>query len=412
MPLIRGRTPPRRLRPGLAVWLILGGLAAGNAAAHDRSQSFSHWQVDGSSLRGEFTIDARRATLLLADAVDPNLALPRLLPLHLHDTVSLQQGPTPCILATPRPLPASPGWLRTALHFECPAALSEQAARLQIDALFRYAATHLHLLRITASGTADDVDRQQLLSPGNNRVHIGGPTTHPAERPSLLWFGAVHVASGLDHVAFLAALLLLVSGWRQRLWTITGFTLGHSLTLSLATLGLIRPDIASLEALIAWSIVVTTLQAARLRSWLSTSMLRRLFAAMACLGGLLWWLDSLAMSAWTWLAATLLLLWTWRHASSSRYGEWPLASAFGLIHGAGFAGALVAAELPPGQLAGALLRFNLGVEIGQLALLGVMVLATGLIRRWFATRTELAAQCSAAVLLALGAYWFALRAVA
>ena len=79
-------------------------------------------------------------------------------------------------------------------------------------------------------------------------------------------FGFEHILIGLDHIAFLLTLLLLPASWRQRLWIVTGFTLGHSVTLSLSTLGLISPDIQFTEALIGLSIALVAIENVTMRS--------------------------------------------------------------------------------------------------------------------------------------------------
>src|SRR5690606_11823998 len=80
-----------------------------------------------------------------------------------------------------------------------------------------------------------------------------------------LLLGIEHIAGGLDHLAFVLGLVLLVRGRRALLWTITAFTVGHSVTLSLATLGFVDAPTALVEALIAASIVVVALEVAHLR---------------------------------------------------------------------------------------------------------------------------------------------------
>ena len=380
------------------------------AHAHDRSQSFSHWQIDDRTLRGEFTIDARRATLLLAEAPVTAGSLAELLAAHLGATVILRQDGDICPAPRPvQPLPAAAGWLRASLEFRCPSALSEQAPQLRIGALFRYAATHLHLV---SWRDATGQHRERILSPQNDHLNLSGDTHSPGGFGALLWHGATHVMSGADHVAFLAALLLLVAGWRARLITITGFTLGHSLTLGLAAVGLITPAGATVEALIALSVALAALQAARQRGWLTPAVLAAggatwlMLAAGLMLGG------QSALSGWTWLAGGLMGLWLLRDPRSGGHSEGGLAAGFGLLHGAGFAGALNFAGLPSDALLSSLLAFNLGVELGQILLLILMLLAAGILRRLPGIDSAAATAASIALLCGAGSYWFALRAVA
>lgn len=150
--------------------------------------------------------------------------------------------------------------------------------------------------------------------------------------------GVEHIAGGLDHLLFVLGLVLLVGGGRRLLWTVTAFTLGHSVTLALAALGLVSVPQAPVEVLIAFSIY-----------WLAVELARRLRRAPGNVPGETSWMER-------------------------RPGL--VAGGFGLFHGLGFAGALTEAGLPPGDIPTALFAFNLGIEAGQLAFVA-LVLAVG-----------------------------------
>lgn len=153
-----------------------------------------------------------------------------------------------------------------------------------------------------------------------------------------LALGVEHILGGIDHLMFVICLLFLVGFNRQLLWTITAFTVAHSITLGLSALDLLSLRSPPVEATIALSIVLAASEALRPQ----TTATRR----------------------------------------------WPAAVAFvfGLVHGLGFAGALREIGLPDNHLLVALLSFNVGVEAGQLM---VVVLAWGL---WLALRNTAIAQ--------------------
>ncbi|MCW5891187.1 MAG: HupE/UreJ family protein [bacterium] len=140
--------------------------------------------------------------------------------------------------------------------------------------------------------------------------------------------GVRHILSGPDHLLFVFGLVLLGGTLRRVAGTVTAFTLGHSVTLSLAALGLADVPAAPVEVLIALSVWVLALEVAR---------------PPARRG---------AIARWPWIAA----------------------GGFGLLHGLGFAAALREAGLPSGDVPLALVGFNGGVELGQLAFV-VAVLA-------------------------------------
>jgi hydrogenase/urease accessory protein HupE len=142
--------------------------------------------------------------------------------------------------------------------------------------------------------------------------------------------GVEHILLGIDHLLFVAALLLLVRGWRRLVATVTAFTVAHSLTLALATLGWLRVPGPPVEAAIALSIVF--------------------------------------------VAAEILHAGRGRPGAAARW-PWLVAFAFGLLHGLGFAGALAEIGLPQASIPLALLFFNLGVEAGQLLFVAALLVA-------------------------------------
>ena len=182
---------------------------------------------------------------------------------------------------------------------------------------------------------ADGRVAQAVLRGDASRYRIPAQPAAAAVLREYLAFGCDHILSGLDHLLFVLGLLFLVRGRRALLLTVSAFTLGHSVTLSLAALGLLRLPPAPVEALIALSIFVLALR----------------LAGRAPREG------------------------------SDGSAPWPMAALFGLLHGLGFAGALAEAGLPPGEVPLALFSFNLGIEAGQLAFIGGVLLLFALLRR-------------------------------
>lgn len=187
------------------------------------------------------------------------------------------------------------------------------------------------------------------------------------------WEGVWHIWIGFDHILFLLALLLPsvlrrgANGWEVApgfrpafiavLKIVTAFTAAHSITLSIATLGLVRLPARLVEATIAASVILAAL-----------NNLRPLFPDRA----------------------------------------WLVAFAFGLIHGFGFANVLTELGLPAGTLAAALVGFNVGVELGQLAIVLVFLpIAFCLRGSW--TYQKLTVQFGSAVIALLAATWMVER---
>jgi hydrogenase/urease accessory protein HupE len=184
--------------------------------------------------------------------------------------------------------------------------------------------------------TRDGAVSTSLVRPSQAWIEIAAARGPAAVAGAYLMHGVEHILFGFDHLLFVLALILIVRSGRVLLWTITAFTLAHSITLSLATLGVVEVPAPPVEAAIALSIVLLACEIIRLRRG-QTSLTAR----------------------WPWL----------------------VAFAFGLLHGLGFAGALTEIGLPQGDIPLALFAFNVGVEIGQLIFVAAVLGLLACIRR-------------------------------
>ena len=181
-----------------------------------------------------------------------------------------------------------------------------------------------------------------LLRPNSPSLDLDDPSPQVA---AYLWLGIEHLLFGIDHVLFVIGLVYLIPNRWGLVKTVTAFTLAHSITLALSVLDLVRVPQGPVEAVIALSIVF--------------------------------------------LARELLVP---PEQRSQITGErpWIMALIFGLLHGFGFAGALADIGLPRDQLAPALLLFNIGIEVGQLMIIGAL-LALLAATRWVGLRPPTAA---------------------
>jgi hydrogenase/urease accessory protein HupE len=178
--------------------------------------------------------------------------------------------------------------------------------------------------------------------------------------------GTVHIFTGADHILFVVALLLTAASLRSVLKIVTAFTVAHSITLSLTALAAIAPPARIVEPLIALSISVTAAENLRLMQ------------ARRAAG---------------------------EEAAPGRDLRMLCAFCFGLVHGCGFAGGLTEVGLSRGALALPLASFNLGVELGQCAIVAcVLPLVMLLGRRSPAKHRGLVTVCSC-VIGVVGAYW-------
>ncbi|MGW8368792.1 MAG: HupE/UreJ family protein, partial [Gammaproteobacteria bacterium] len=179
------------------------------------------------------------------------------------------------------------------------------------------------------------------------------------------WLGIEHILLGIDHLLFVLALLLLVNGVARLAWTITAFTLAHSITLAAATLDVVTVSPAAVEATIALSIL-----------FLATELARRNSDA------------------------------AYAHASTltARF-PWIVAFTFGLLHGFGFAGALREVGLPEQAIPLALLFFNVGVELGQLMFIAAVLMLGAVLRHLGHGVPYWAPRTTAYVIGSVAAFW-------
>jgi hydrogenase/urease accessory protein HupE len=189
------------------------------------------------------------------------------------------------------------------------------------------------LLRFTPR---DGATRTAVLPPAESQWTIPASPTASGVIGSYLRLGVQHILGGADHLLFVAGLLLVAGNLRRIVVAVSGFTLAHSVTLSLAALGFVHVPVPPTEAAIALSIL-----------FLAREVMLHDAASLA-----------------------------YRHPAL-------ISTTFGLLHGLGFAAALGEVGLPEREIPLALLSFNLGVEAGQLAFIIVVLGVVMLARRLF-----------------------------
>jgi hydrogenase/urease accessory protein HupE len=231
-----------------------------------------------------------------------------------------------------------------------------QVAAVELPLLDQLTPGHRHIARAAAGGQ----EAESVLFRGQAHLEVSATAV---VRPSFLSFvglGFEHILSGIDHLLFLFGLLLVGGRFRELTKVVTAFTVAHSLTLGATVLGLLAPSPRVVEPLIALSIAYVGVE--------------NLF-------------------------------------KPDPKKRWRLTFVFGLMHGFGFAGALAEISLPAAQKPLALLGFNAGVELGQLAVLALVLPALNYLSRaeWFARR---AVPVLSAIIVVPAMIWFVARLAA
>ena len=236
---------------------------------------------------------------------------------------------------------------------------AEPSGSTTIDTnLFPYDPLHQTFVNIYEEGSL----RQQLIfNAGTNEyVYYAGTTQGAlAVLGTFIPSGIHHIMIGPDHILFLVGLLLLGGTWLTLLRIVTAFTIGHSITLSLAALNVLSPPATIIEPAIALSIVFVG----------ADNLVRG---------------EGRDLRAW-------------------------VALVFGLVHGFGFANVLREFGLPREALGWSLFSFNFGVEVGQVAIVLVVASLLAAVRKRSAQMGARVAMAGSVVVIAAGAYWFVER---
>lgn len=392
------------MRSGVAALagVVVVGLA-GSAAAHERSASRSEVRVEPRGAEIEVTLAARDVERLNAEAPAESVAArdgervdAGVLAAYVAERLVVIGEGGRCAAGEVRSVPRAAGFVGLRWRVECgrPEALESR--------LFEEVATHhLHFARVREG----EAVRERVLAEGARAAELGGSWRRSWSAD--LWFGGRHVLGGADHLVFLLTLVLASRSLRAVVVTATGFSLGHTLTLVLAALGVLRPEVGLVEAAIGLSVVAGAAGGLRARAGLDppsaalAPLVLGLVAAtlVAGRGGA----GALGLAA-AGVAAGCALA---RRGEGSQVA---LAGAFGLVHGLGFAGALAEARLPAEALVRTLVGFNVGIELAQVAVAGSAWSLLGALERRSAVWHARAVRAALIVATAAGTGWTLARA--
>jgi hydrogenase/urease accessory protein HupE len=311
--------------------ILLGLLSTRAAAAHQIGLSRGQYTLHSETLEARLTFDADELGIPTRDA--PRALASREVHAAIqsriidHVGVRDRRGAA-CPGTLERLDPLDTGGVALIATYRCSDVLDSSS--IELGFWSELTPGHRHLANAGAQS-------EQLLY--RERAHLELAAAEPAPLSALAWIrlGVEHILGGYDHLLFLLALLLVTPGLRTLAATVSIFTLAHSVTLALSTLDLFAPPPSLVECAIALSIIYVGLENLTDR------------------------------------------------ASRPRHA---IVFGFGLIHGFGFAGALAELGLPAARTPGALLSFNVGVELGQLAVIALAYpVVRGLTRtRWFVPR--------------------------
>ncbi len=398
-------------RAALVVACAWFGLGAAPSFGHTLSESLSAWQVQDTAVQVQFTVPELEAKRLSASGKDvpPVADIGDYLAKKLHVETGGKACPT---TENAQPLSAVTGFFRFEFRFQCP---SENMV-LRSDAFYDLVPTHTNFAQVQNSAGEFF---EEILTDDHREVDLSGNDGEGDLASASFWkyieMGIMHIFTGIDHMSFMLGLVLISRRVRDLLIVVTGFTIGHSVTLALAVTGILRPDGQYIDALVAFTIAMIGAEN------IGDSTHKPIWVALG-MGGILF---LMAAGRWLGFGVTLPILllvggglfgasylMLTGHARDAARIRLVMTLVFGLIHGFGFAANLLEMHLPKERLAQLLVGFNVGVEIGQVTVvLLALLLARALMQVRLAVPRPLFTDVASSFLVAEGLYWFITRSM-
>ena len=404
------------MKPIHILAVLLLSIFGASVHAHDRSESFSEWTWHGNQVSYTFSVLQREATRIPSNK-QLKVGLDYQLSEYLAKQITVSTSDQVCAVEqATTALKSREGFLHVEGSFRC---AGTEAPTIVINSFFDLITTHTHYAKVRHQGQVEeflltrDRRKQTFAAPGApHEISPGGWQVFT----QYLEIGSKHILAGADHLAFLFGLILLASGWREMAWLITGFTLGHSISLALAVLGVAVPNGVMVEALIGFTIALVAIEAAgersgqlsRISTWLFILCLLLLLPVWRA--NLQWELVIGTLGAGIFSLCYLRLV-----SQVNKRGAYRLlvTTTFGLIHGFGFAGGLLEMDFPAAEIAFVLLGFNLGVELGQLMVLATAVTLILVMNRFVTLHwRQRLSNATVTGLSGLGTFWFVSRLIA
>ena len=347
--------------------------------AHYFSESFSKWNISNEDIKVNFNLLELEATRILKidkyqKLLSNNLSENEIFKIYLEKNLFVESEGIGCDLKDDaKILSSKEGYLRVELNYKCP---FSSDIKIVNNALFYLIDSHIHIARIYRNNS---ILLEKALFFNDQSIHINEEVKEKKifeQFSNFIHSGFNHIISGYDHLIFVLGLLLLINNFKLLFLAITGFTIGHSITLALTALEIVIPNISLIEAIIGFTIMFVALEYFNEKQnspYISIALLISLSTALLILSVI----NILHIPVF--LLTGLLIISTSYFLIKNYYttGDKLLISltvAFGLIHGFGFGSFLMSTNFDTSQTIVSLLGFNLGVEIGQLVFVGLILL--------------------------------------
>ena len=385
--------------------------------AHYFSESYSNWIISGNKVSATFTILKLEATRVLQIdkfqeiGQEKQLSEGEVFLEYFKPRISALESSKECLLDNePSLINGKDEYHTIELSYLC---ASTNSIKIINNVLFDIAQSHVHLSRISIN----DQILEKALFYNDQTIFINDLKTNKEKSfvDSLTNFistGMNHILTGFDHLIFLMGLIILVNNFKHLLIVITGFTLGHSVTLALVALNIVVPNTLMIEALIGFTILFIAAEYMMKdeKNFIPIITILLSILTLAATSSMFLQISITLISFIALILITIGYFGILRNLENKGSFRMIITSLFGVIHGFGFGTFLFNSEFDQTNIISALFGFNLGVEIGQIIFLMIFILLNlSLIKLLKSKNHQYLMQTLMIIVSSLGFYWFIQR---
>jgi|TARA_B110000261_G_scaffold164562_1_gene214855 hypothetical protein len=397
--------------------LLVLFISSQTASAHYFSESYSNWIINKHKISANFSILKLEATRILQiDSYqelgkEGNLSEGEVFLEYFKERIAVFSTGVKCKSDKQATLVnGKEEYLNIEISFLCS---SSNQIKIINNVLFDIAQSHVHLSRIKMN---DDILEKALFY-NDQTIEVDdlidtNDITFFSKVTKFIYSGVIHILSGFDHLIFLLGLLILTQNIRHIFIAITGFTIGHSITLALAALDIVVPNTFMIEALIGFTIlfISTEYMLKEARSYIPILSILLLILFFVGLSTLFLEISISLISVIGLILLTIGYFGITSSLTNNANFRIIITSLFGLIHGFGFGAFLLNSDFDKSNAIAALFGFNLGVELGQIIFVLVFLIISGIAIRFLTANSYIYLMNTLMIMVSsLGFYWFIQR---
>ena len=385
--------------------------------AHYFSESYSNWIILGNKVSVTFTILKLEATRVLQIdrfqeiGQEKQLSEGEVFLEYFKPRISVLESSKECPLdKVPSLINGKDEYHTIELSYLCD---SSNSIKIINNVLFDIAQSHVHLSRISIN----DQILEKALFYNDQTIFINDLKTKKEKSftdslTSFISTGMNHILTGFDHLIFLMGLIILVNSFKHLLIVITGFTLGHSITLALVALNIVVPNTLMIEALIGFTILFISAEymIKDEKNFIPIITILLSILTFTAVSSLFLQISITLISFIALILITIGYFGILKNLKNKGSFRIIITSLFGVIHGFGFGTFLFNSEFDETNVISALFGFNLGVEIGQIIFLMVFILLNLSLAKLLKSKNhQHLMQTLMIIVSSLGFYWFIQR---